>query len=131
MSKGARAMAVAMAHPDPEKGGRGKKAGKPSELFGGFSKDLLTMARTILRVTPTVAQSVIAGEKPLAAPDDEHQYSTSISANHQSRNDPTQSRIVPINFILLYFLLTIFGGRASFRGSERAGDPNAATSAPP
>jgi hypothetical protein len=65
MSKGARAMAVAMAYPEPEKGGRGKKALNNSTVLG-FDKALLSNARFVLRVTPTVAQSVIAGEKPLA-----------------------------------------------------------------
>jgi hypothetical protein len=64
MSKGARAMAVAMAHPDPEKGGRGKR--NPL-ILKEFNAGLLSQARLVLRVTPTVAQSVIAGEKPLAA----------------------------------------------------------------
>jgi hypothetical protein len=64
MSKGARAMAVAMAHPETEKGGRGKK--NPL-ILKEFNAGLLSQARLVLRVTPTVAQSVIAGEKPLAA----------------------------------------------------------------
>jgi hypothetical protein len=60
MSKGALAMAVAMAHPDPEKGGRGQKAKNSKETLV-FSIMLLSQARLVLRVTPTIAQSVIAG----------------------------------------------------------------------
>lgn len=63
-------MAVAMAYPEPEKGGRGKKALNNSTVLG-FDKALLSNARFVLRVTPTVAQSVIAGEKPLAVAYDE------------------------------------------------------------
>jgi RNase P subunit RPR2 len=63
-------MAVAMAYPEPEKGGRGK-TGKVSKLFGEFAGELLRQARFVLRVTPTVAQSVVAGEKPLAVAYDE------------------------------------------------------------
>jgi len=66
MSKGARAMAVAMAFPDGEQG-RGKNAdARKAQKSGGFAPEMLRMARIVLRVTPTVAQSVIAGEKPLA-----------------------------------------------------------------
>lgn len=57
-------MAVAMAHPDPAK----LKRQKLNNLTSNKSEQvLLAYARLVLRVTPTVAQSVIAGEKPLAA----------------------------------------------------------------
>ncbi|CAJ0848966.1 hypothetical protein AMST5_00055 [freshwater sediment metagenome] len=65
MSKGARAMAVAMAHPEAKRGTHSELKNSTGKL--GFDKALLSSARLVLRVTPTVAQSVIAGNKPLAA----------------------------------------------------------------
>jgi hypothetical protein len=64
MSKGARAMAVAFARPEATKL---KRAGSGSSKIEDLASGLVSMARLVLRVTPTVAQSVIAGEKPLAA----------------------------------------------------------------
>jgi hypothetical protein len=68
MSKGARAMAVAFARPEPTKYKRG---GSNSSKIEDLASGMVSMARLVLRVTPTVAQSVIAGEKPLAVAYDE------------------------------------------------------------
>jgi hypothetical protein len=46
-------MATAMIYPEPEKGGRGKKAVKITE----FSSGLLAHARTVLAQTPELAKS--------------------------------------------------------------------------
>jgi len=48
-------MATAMLHPEPAKGGRGKKASK-NEAFGGA---YLSNARTVLRAAPDVAAAVL------------------------------------------------------------------------
>jgi hypothetical protein len=74
----------------------------------------------------TFEQELAQQERPT-----KRQYFQSNYSNAPSRSDPTKSRMTPINFVLLYFLLTILGPAASFQGSDRAGGPNAATSAPP
>lgn len=64
-------MAVAMAYPEPEKGGRGKVNSLPSKEFGsGF----LSQARTVLKKAPDLVEVVIAGG-----------MSVSGSAVHQAR----------------------------------------------
>ncbi len=50
MTKGQRAMAVAKIYPEPEKGGRGKKALKNSEF--GVSRQYIGFARTVLHHAP-------------------------------------------------------------------------------
>ena len=56
MTKGQRAMAVAMIYPDPEKCGRGKKSqAKTSAKIGGFSMDIVDKARTVLEHASGVA----------------------------------------------------------------------------
>ena len=68
MTKGQRAMAVAMIYPDPEKGGRGKKSGaKTSDLVGGFSMDFVDKARTVLKHAPDLAHQVLQGSEKLTA----------------------------------------------------------------
>jgi hypothetical protein len=55
-------MAVAMLYPEPAKGGRGKK----NPVFNtGFSTSSVAHARTVLRVTPTLAAEVLAGTRAL------------------------------------------------------------------
>jgi hypothetical protein len=61
LTKGQRAMAVAKLYPEPEKGGRGKKASVPE----GFSQGKVSEARTVLRWLPELADLVMAGTKPL------------------------------------------------------------------
>jgi ParB-like nuclease domain len=65
MSKGQRAMAVAMTYPEPEKGGRGEKSQINSELSSGFSARYVNQARTVLREDPESAKAVLAGEVSL------------------------------------------------------------------
>lgn len=66
MTKGQRAMAVAMIYPTPEKGGRGKKgAAQKAEVISGFSDRLVQQARTVLAHTPELARQVLDG-LPLA-----------------------------------------------------------------
>ena len=68
MTKGQRAMAVAMIHPEPAKGGRGKKG--PIES-AGFSRDYLLKARTVLKVLPELGKSVLGGSVTLSEAYDE------------------------------------------------------------
>ena len=63
MTKGQRAMAVAVLYPEPEKGGRGKKGHKNCE---GFSPEYLKQARIVLTTFPEVAKDVMAGTKALS-----------------------------------------------------------------
>lgn len=57
MTKGQRAMAVAMIYPEPEKGGRGNKSSVSEE----FSGTRVSMARTVLKWAPEMAEQVLAG----------------------------------------------------------------------
>jgi len=60
-------MAVAMVYPESGKGGRGKRsASETAEKVGGFSRDLVSQARVVLRWTPKIAAKVLAGTKALA-----------------------------------------------------------------
>ena len=60
MTAGQRAMATAMIYPeDGGKGGRGKKGNLPEN--GGFGRELLRQARTVLRHSLPLAQRVVAG----------------------------------------------------------------------
>jgi len=64
MTKGQRAMAVAMIYPDGEKGGRGKVSMFSGE-FSKYMQNAISEARTILSYAPDAAQSVLAGGTPL------------------------------------------------------------------
>lgn len=59
MTRGQRAMAVAMIYPEPAKGGRGKV--NPS-IIEGFSHGALSEARTALRYAPDLAELVRVGD---------------------------------------------------------------------
>ena len=63
ITAGQKAMAHAMLHPDPEKGGRGKKVLPKSKSFGvaseGYAEKLLSQARTVLGYSPALAADVI------------------------------------------------------------------------
>ncbi len=61
LTKGQRAMAVAMIYPGPEKGGRGKKSFATKE----FSQAALSKARTVLERTPDLPVSVLSGSTSL------------------------------------------------------------------
>jgi hypothetical protein len=58
LSKGQQAMLLAMAYPEPEKGGRGNK-GKALETER-FSAARLSQARTVLREAPDLADLVFS-----------------------------------------------------------------------
>jgi hypothetical protein len=67
LTKGQRAMAVAMIYPEPEKGGRGKRA----QNRAGFDerpgdRNLLGQARTVLAVLPELAAQVRDGTTTLS-----------------------------------------------------------------
>jgi hypothetical protein len=55
MTAGQRAMAVAMIHPEPEKGGRGKRLNYSTD----FDKGYLSQARTVLRLDRPLADAVL------------------------------------------------------------------------
>jgi hypothetical protein len=57
MTKGQRAMAVAMIYPEAEKGGRSKKSSVSKE-FGG---ERLSCARTVIAFAPDLASGVLSG----------------------------------------------------------------------
>ena len=61
ITKGQRAMAVAMIYPDPEKGGRGKK--RLGDLT--VSAERLSTARTVLQYAPDLATNVLTGSSSL------------------------------------------------------------------
>jgi hypothetical protein len=59
MSKGQRAIALAMIRPEPTaKGGRGKKEETPTKIIG-VSPAYLQQARYVLRVSPDLARQVL------------------------------------------------------------------------
>ena len=70
LTKGQQAMALAIIHPVPEKGGRGKKK-TMDETSTLFSPKRLQLARTVLAHSPDLAQAVLAGSKFLDAAYDE------------------------------------------------------------
>ena len=60
-------MAVAMAYPEPEKGGGGKSGSLGRGLeTRGFGEERLRLARTVLRFLPELAKDLLAGSKSLA-----------------------------------------------------------------
>jgi hypothetical protein len=63
LTKGQRAMAVAMILPEPEKGGRGRK----SSVSDGFdvSRTRVKYARTVLSVAPDMAANILSSAMPL------------------------------------------------------------------
>lgn len=83
MSKGARAIVVAAAFPEGEQGRGKNESARKAQKIGGFSVEMLRMARLVLRVTPTVASAVKAGEKPLAVA---YEEAKAIEAENAERN---------------------------------------------
>jgi ParB-like chromosome segregation protein Spo0J len=77
MTKGQRAMAVAMIIPEPEKGGRGKKG---SKSVGEFSGEWLRQARTVRTYLPETAKAVLAG-KPLT---EAYKEALAVKASNES-----------------------------------------------
>ena len=76
MSKGARALAVAMIYPEPTKH---KRAGQSVKIKGcGIDASYLSQARTVLYEQPTLAQAVLSGSAPLSDAD-----------THRSNTGPT------------------------------------------
>jgi hypothetical protein len=63
LTKGQQAMLLAMAHPMPKRGVHSELGG----LTGEFSKERLSLARTILRAGPDLARQVMAGTQPFDA----------------------------------------------------------------
>jgi hypothetical protein len=66
LSKGQQAMALAMLYPEPEKGGRGRKSEAGKLLVsGGFPRQRLDQARTVLAHSRTLAEAVLADRRLL------------------------------------------------------------------
>lgn len=66
MTKGQQAMLLAMVHPEPEKGGRGRFKERVEETSTDFSAQRLQQARFVLRMGPDdLVPAVIAGSKKL------------------------------------------------------------------
>jgi hypothetical protein len=61
MTKGQRAMAVAIIAPEPESGGRGKTVRLPD----GLNKQRISEARIVRKWAPELAQAVLSGAHPL------------------------------------------------------------------
>lgn len=61
MTKGQRAMAVAMIYPEGERGGRGKVSAANREVSSQFSVRLVQQGRMVLRWAPELADAVLAG----------------------------------------------------------------------
>ncbi len=81
LTAGQRAMAVAMIHPEPEKGGRGKKV---TEAVG-FSTQRLSYARTVLKSSPESADAVLSGEMSLDAAYQQVRMMHGSARNERSR----------------------------------------------
>jgi hypothetical protein len=68
LTKGQKAMALAKIYPEPEKGGRGKTSeAKKALVSGGFSRQRLDQARTVLHHSLALADLVVAGHLSLDA----------------------------------------------------------------
>ena len=65
MGKGAKAMIAACLFPEPEKGGRGKKA-PVTGGFTGVDQRRVSEARTVLALAPDLVEEVKAGQTSLA-----------------------------------------------------------------
>ncbi len=82
MTKGQRAMAVAMLYPEPAKVRRKGSGGSKIE---GLASGYVSNARTVLRTTPEVAALVLACDKSLA-----EAYREAQSFQAASQTAPTQ-----------------------------------------
>jgi hypothetical protein len=65
LSKGQKAMAVAMIYPDADKRGRGQKGVAKTEFSSDFSVKRLAQARSVLRYSRPLADEVITGTTAL------------------------------------------------------------------
>jgi hypothetical protein len=62
LSKGQQAMLLAMLYPEPEKGGKGKNvAARKAAESAGFGATRLRQARSVLRHSRPLAESVVKG----------------------------------------------------------------------
>jgi len=87
LSKGQQAIALAMAYPNPEKGGRGKKgAVETVRVSQRLSADGITRARAVLRWSTGAAHAVMAGAISL---DEAYQQQRQIE---QDKEDETEAQ---------------------------------------
>jgi hypothetical protein len=84
LTKGQQAMALAMTYPEPEKGGRGNKKQRVEETSAVFSAKRLAQARSVLRHSRDLAESVAKGsvslDEALAKVNEEKQQANSTEA---------------------------------------------------
>ncbi|HYM25282.1 MAG TPA: hypothetical protein VEU08_18825 [Vicinamibacterales bacterium] len=99
LSKGQQAMALAFIYPQPERGGRGRKAENSKETLG-FSTMRLSQARSILHHSLTLAEDVKAGRKHFDEALKIVQQEREVSANSEAvmaelrRNAPDLADLV-------------------------------------
>jgi ParB-like nuclease domain len=84
LSKGQRAMATAMAYPEPEKGGRGNS----SKIKDFIQSGALSQARTVLKWEPELAKTVMNG-LPLS-----DAYATALET--KKRKEETEAKITKL-----------------------------------
>lgn len=89
MTKGQRAMALAMVYPEPEKGGRGKE-GKLAKSLGEFSGESVRQARAVLAHSPDLARAVVAGAERLSLAYEEVRPDRGESVTEVAREAPAQ-----------------------------------------
>lgn len=96
LTKGQQAMVVAMLYPEREKGGRGKKskAGNCPET-GQFSKQRLSDARTVIKHSRELAESVLKGNRSL---DQALKLITSPGPDDPSDERERRSRVLKVHF---------------------------------
>ena len=63
MTKGQRAMAMAIIYPEAEKGGRGQKSSIPEGFRASTSEAFVSMARTVVKFTPEAVANVMSGAR--------------------------------------------------------------------
>ena len=117
MSKGQKAMATAMIYPQADKRGRGNKS--KALLNSDFSRQSLGQARTVLRVLPELAQSVLAGTATLS---EAYQTALGIQADQSStegRMKTVRERAPDLAELVDAGKLTSTEALASFHDRER------------
>ena len=98
-TKGQRAMMVAIAHPEPTKGGRGKKGRIKCE---GFSERYLTKARTVLKHLPHKVEAVKSGQLALNAAYDEAKEAEKASETEEQKEAERAVKFAELREIEIY-----------------------------
>ena len=125
MTKGQRAMAVAIIIPEPEKGGRGKKSVKITEF--GVSVQYISYARAVLNYSTELAEAVMLGGKPLQTALAETRQSQGAVRNERARlaklrdERPDLADKVSVNPVP-WLDAGEHGQHSSWRGDDRTSD---------